>query len=83
MSYALHRNETFFSDVCEGLLSMAPFFIIINENFTEYSSNVTLLCIYYKNKYMLIVSSKKTIEYMLFLYRINLAPFPLKGIRHV
>ena len=76
MSYAVHRNETFFLDVCEDSLSMAHFFIIIHENFTEYSSNVTLLCTNYINKYILTVSSKKIIENMLFLYRIKLTHPP-------
>ena len=56
MSYAVHRNETFFLDVCEDSLSMAHFLIIIHENFTEYSSNVTLLFTNYRNKYILTVS---------------------------
>ena len=56
MSYAVHRNETSFLDVCEDSLSMAHFFIIINKNFTEYSSNVTLLFTHYRNKYVLTVS---------------------------
>ena len=59
MSCTFHRNETFFLDVCEDLLSMAHFFIITDGNFTEYSSNVTLLCTNYRNKYILTVSSKK------------------------
>ena len=59
-------------------MSMAHLFIIINENFTEYSLNVNLLCTNYRNKYMLTVLSKKIIENMLFLYRINL--IPLKGV---
>ena len=57
---------------------MAHLFIIIDENFTEYSSNVTLLCTNYRNKYILTVSSKKIIENMLFLYRINLTPLLIK-----
>ena len=71
-----------FLDVREDSLSMAHFFIIINENFTEYSSNVTLLCTNYINKYILTVSSKKIIENMLFLYGINLKPpLPPQGKR--
>ena len=89
MSYAVHCNEIFFWDVCEDSLSMAHLFIIINENFTEYSSNVSILFTNYRNEYILTVSSKKIIENMLFtfsshteyvkresivLYRINLTP---------
>ena len=61
MSYAVHRNVTFFLGVCEDLLSIAYFCIIINENFTEYSSNVILLYTNYINIYIYIltVSSKK------------------------
>ena len=76
MSYAVHGNETFFLDVCEDSLSMAHLFIIINENFTEYSSNVTSSCTNYRNKYILTVSSKKIIDNMLFFCRINLTPPP-------
>ena len=76
MSYAVHRNETFFLDVCEDSLLMTQFFIIINKNITEYSSNITLLCTNYRIKYILTVSSKKIIENMHFLYRINLTPPP-------
>ena len=46
----------FFVDVCEDSLSMAHFFIIIDENITEYSLNVTLLCPNYRNEYILTVS---------------------------
>ena len=81
MSYAVHRNETFLLDVCEDSLSMAHFFIIMNKNFTEYSSNVTLLCTNYRNKYIL-TAIKKIIENMLFLYRINLTPPPSSGVAH-
>ena len=66
MSYAVHRNETFFWDVCEDSLSIARLFTIINEDFTEYSLNVTLLCTNYRNKYILTVSSKKIMENMFF-----------------
>ena len=76
MSYAVHGNETFCLDVCEDSLSMAHLFIIINENFTEYSLSVTLLCTNYRNKLILTVSSKKIIENILFFYRINLTPPP-------
>ena len=55
---------------------MAHLFIIINENFTEYSLNVTLLSANYRNEYILTVSSKKIIENMIFFCRINLAPPP-------
>ena len=67
MNYAVHRNETFFLDVCENSLSMAHLFIIINENFTECSSNVTLLCTNYRNEYILTVSSKKLSKICFFL----------------
>ena len=50
---------------------MAHFFIIINEIFTEYSLNVTLLCTNYKNKYIVTVSSKKIIENMFFFLSTN------------
>ena len=76
MSYAVHGNETFFLDVCEDSLSMVHLFIIINENFTEYSSNVTLLCSNYINKYILTVSLKKLSKICFFFYRINLTPPP-------
>ena len=83
MSYAVHRNETFFLDVCEDSLSIAHFFINYNENFTEYSSNVTLLCPDYRNEYILTMSPKKNYQKYAFLYRINLTPPPppppLKG----
>ena len=77
INYAVHSNETFFLDVCEDSLSIAHLFIIINDNFTEYSSNVTLLYTNYINKYITTVSSKKIIENILFFYRINLTPPPL------
>ena len=60
-----HRNVTFFLGVCEDLLSMAHFCIIVNENSTEYFSNVILLYTHYINKYILTVSSKKIIVSML------------------
>ena len=72
MSYADHRNENFFLDVCEDSLSMANLFIIINENFTEYSLNVTLFFISYRNKYILTVSSKKIIANILFYIELTL-----------
>ena len=72
MSYAVHRNENFFLDVCEDSLSMANLFIIINENFTEYSLNVTLFFISYRNKYILTVSSKKIIANILFYIELTL-----------
>ena len=56
---------------------MAHLFIIMNKNFTEYSSDVTLFHTNHRNKYILTVSSKKIIENMLFFYRIN--PPPRKG----
>ena len=55
---------------------MAHLFIIINENSTEYSSNVTFLCANYRNKYISTVSSKKIIDNMFFFYRINFPPPP-------
>ena len=56
MSYAVHRNVTCFLGVYEDLLSMARFYIIINENSTEYSSNAILLYTNYIHKYILTVS---------------------------
>ena len=76
MSYAVHRNETFFLDVCEDSVSMAHLFVIIDENFTEYSSNVTSLCTNYRNEYILTVSSKKMIENVLFSVELTLPPPP-------
>ena len=55
-----------FLDVCEDSLSIAHFFIIIHENSTEYSSNVTLLWTNYRNECILTVSSTKMIENMPF-----------------
>ena len=54
MSYAVHRNVTFFWGVYEDLLSMAHLCIIINENFTEYSLNVILSYTNYINEYIYI-----------------------------
>ena len=59
MSYAVHRNETFFW-----------------ENFIEYSSNVTLLCTNYRNKYISTVSSKKIIGNMFFYIELTSTPPP-------
>ena len=59
---------------------MAQFFTIINENSTEHSSNVSSVCTNYRNKYILTVSSKKIIENMLFLYRINLPPLTIRAL---
>ena len=74
MSYAVHRKETFFWGVFEDLLSVAHFCIIINENLTEYSSNVILLYTNYINKYILNMSSKKIIVNMIFLKGITFPP---------
>ena len=79
MSYAVHRNVTFFLSVCDDFLSMADFCIIINENFTEYSSNVVLSYTSYINKYILTVSSKKIIVNMLFYSELTLPPPLRKG----
>ena len=78
MSYAVHRNETLFLDVCEDSLLMAYLFIIIHENFTEHSSNVILLCTSYINNYILTVVKKNYRKYA-FLYRINLIPPLIQG----
>ena len=59
---------------------MAHLIVIINENFTEYSSNVTLLSTNYRNKYILTVSSKKIIEHMLFSVELTLPPPPLNTL---
>ena len=40
MSYASHRESTFFWDVCEDSLSSAHFLIFFNETFTKYSLNI-------------------------------------------
>ena len=53
---------------------MVHFFIIINKNFTEYSSNVNLLLNNYRNKYILTVSSKKIIKNFFFYIELTLAP---------
>ena len=55
-----------FLGVGEDLMSVAHFWIITNENCTEYSSNVILLYTNYINKYILTVSPKKIIVNMLF-----------------
>ena len=71
----------FFWDACEDSLSMVHLFIIINENFTQYSSNITSLSTNYRNKYILTVSSKKIIGNMLFL--VELIPPPPRTSENV